>query len=138
MRKVSPVWVPGSRQCFPRLTACTSHAGTLPAAWGKGLKSLQALALSNTSISGTLPSEWQYLPALQSLHAEGTRLSGQIPSAWGSRMVNLTAVDLRHTGIKGPFSGSWRKLCSRKHEVGPMADRPPFARTVVFVSGDQV
>ena len=109
-------------------------AGTLPAVWGKGLVSLEALSISNTSVEGTLPSEWEALPALRTMYAEGSKLVGQLPPKW-ARLSNLTVLDLRHTAVRGPLPKGWEQLCRRHHEVGNMADRPPFARAAVYLSG---
>jgi hypothetical protein len=75
--------------------------GTLPASWGRGLKSVTALDLfGNPSLSGPLPSSWGHMTELVLLRLADTGISGSIPSELGllTNLVDLTFFRTRLTG----------------------------------------
>ncbi|XP_008776550.1 receptor protein kinase-like protein ZAR1 [Phoenix dactylifera] len=75
---------------------------------------ITALALSNRSLEGYLPSELSLLSALQILSLSRNRLSGPIPAAIAA-LRSLTAVDLSHNKLSGPIPAGIRALDSLSH-----------------------
>ena len=73
---------------------------------------LQSLDLSQSTLQGSLPSDWgqpQAFPSLMIMNTSFTQLTGPLPSAWGSpdaflKLMNLSMV---HTDITGGLPVSW-------------------------------
>jgi hypothetical protein len=102
-------------------TNSSSCSGSLPSSWSH-MPAMEVLTLSGTQLSGSLPQSWANMINLTTLHLADTAISGKLPGSWGN-MGNLTWVDLRGTGISPGLPGSWRsKFCK---EVEDMGGRPP-------------
>ncbi|XP_019703600.1 receptor protein kinase-like protein ZAR1 [Elaeis guineensis] len=75
---------------------------------------ITAIALSNRSLEGYLPSELSLLSALHTLSLSCNRLSGPIPAAIAS-LRSLTALDLSHNNLSGPIPAGIGALGSLSH-----------------------
>ncbi|KAL6748286.1 hypothetical protein V8C86DRAFT_2881928 [Haematococcus lacustris] len=109
-------------------------SGTLPnALFGHNMV---FLSLSDNDFSGSLPSSWQQLDSLRTLHLANNALSGQVPPSW-IQMNNLAVLDItENCGICGPnplgplvtvmrsgtYLGSFcsANLCAAKRPVVPL------------------
>ena len=87
------------------------HNGSIPAELAS-LPNLQALALDQNMLTGTVPEAWSEpdaLPSLYSLTLSGNLLSGTLHNSWGNRtaLVHLEYLDLSGNNISGTLPDSW-------------------------------
>lgn len=100
--------------------------GVLPPSWGKGMKHLQHLYLSDNKIRGPIPSELGRLWELERLHLRYNRFEGSVPSSLGSigKLKELTLEGNRLLegsmpgevcDLRDPTWGNLEKLTVRCH-----------------------
>jgi Leucine-rich repeat (LRR) protein len=73
-----------------------------------GLRQLQSLLLGTNSLSGSVLSAFDGLPALTSLDASRNRFSGALPQFIGT--TALTSIDLSYNAFSGAPPSSWSTL----------------------------
>ncbi|KAJ1702511.1 hypothetical protein LUZ63_002290 [Rhynchospora breviuscula] len=88
-----------------------------PCGWtGVGCRAgrVVSLSLSNSSLSGYLPSELSLLSSLETLSLSQNRFSGPIPAAV-SALRSLTMLDLSHNLLSGPIPVGIAALTALSH-----------------------
>ena len=89
--------------------------GELPASFGQltKLKGLGIYGGLGSALSGTLPSEWSNMEALEVLGLRGHELEGPLPAEWAF-MQSLKWLDLSDNFIEGPLPDIWGQMKSLK------------------------
>ncbi|GIL98149.1 hypothetical protein Vretimale_3559, partial [Volvox reticuliferus] len=103
-------------------------SSSLPASWSR-LGFLRSLALQNTGLVGTLPSEYASLPRLVQMDLSANNISGTLPKGWapagrgagngigtgGNGLTQLRRLDLSQNSLRGTLPPSWSQLQSLQH-----------------------
>jgi hypothetical protein len=98
--------------------------GTLPSRW-YALAALQSLNVSNSGLSGTLPAVYAALQQLREFRAVNcSSLTGQLPHAWG--LLNLQLLEITNSGLTGELPREWADAAALRQAGPAMASKMYF------------
>ena len=102
-------------------------SGTLPSEWSN-MEALESLGLSGHELEGPLPAEWAFMQALKRLDLSNNFIEGPLPDIWG-QMKNLKAFNLSYNFIDSPLPAGWSNMESLEElaivESGINGELPP-------------
>jgi hypothetical protein len=79
--------------------------GSLPSSW-YSIAPLQAINISHTGITGSLPASYAALQQLREFHAANcTGITGSLPPAWG--LLKLDVLEVTNSGLTGVLPSEW-------------------------------
>eukprot|EP00879_Flechtneria_rotunda_P014500 GHRR01015152.1.p1 GENE.GHRR01015152.1~~GHRR01015152.1.p1 ORF type:complete len:537 (+),score=115.29 GHRR01015152.1:959-2569(+) len=84
--------------------------GSLPSSsWARCLPQLTYVEISNSSLTGPLPSGWSQLHGLIKIGLSSNMMTGQIPSSWAS-LKYMQELDLSSMNLSGSIPPAWHNL----------------------------
>jgi hypothetical protein len=94
-------------------------SGSLPSSW-YALAALQTLDVSNTGVSGSLPAVYAALQQLREFRAVNcSGLSGQLPPAWG--LLNLEVLEVTNSALSGTLPRAWADTAALRQAAATAA-----------------